>query len=90
MSYQQRKIITDSKRKNAIVSSLFPATVRDKLMSTDLVDENESYHEKQKGSKQGNGPLSDHVNRPIAELYTDTTVLFAGKPDRRELLLFLH
>jgi hypothetical protein len=71
MSHQQSKIISDSKRKNAIVSSLFPAAVRDKLMPLDMAERNESPDSKHKGSNQ--------LNRPIADLYTDTTVLFAGK-----------
>jgi hypothetical protein len=68
VAQQQQFIMSSAVRSNAIISSLFPATVRDKLHHLVINSDNESV---------GDGP-SCLFDAPIAELYTDTTVLFAG------------
>jgi hypothetical protein len=66
---QQERIISSANRSHAIVSSLYPAAVRDKIYPL----------EKSNGGMgmtlYANPSLS---SPPIAELYPETTVLFAG------------
>jgi hypothetical protein len=73
VAQQQQVIMSSAARSNAIISSLFPDTVRDKL--SHLVLNNNSSREHDTTS-EATTCLNDV---PIAELYTDTTVLFAGK-----------
>ena len=79
VSRQQKKIITSANQSHAIVSSLFPTSVRDKLYPTDgEVKQQDSDQEKAK------------VYQPIAELYPDATVLFAGKCHDGRIVLFSY
>jgi hypothetical protein len=73
VSRQQRLIMSTAKRSNAILSSLYPAIVRDKLYgNTDDFD-------KKNIEGEAGRTISYHNNEmPIAELYSDTTVLFVG------------
>jgi Adenylate and Guanylate cyclase catalytic domain len=61
VSRQQKLLMSSAERSNAIVESLFPSNVRDKLYPLDTIDENEERN----------------TGAPIAELPPDTTVLFA-------------
>lgn len=70
---QQRVILSTAKRSNAIISSLFPSNVRDKIYRTEIDD----IGQKKRNSQSGASPSVSSA--PIAELYPDTTVLFAGK-----------
>lgn len=63
---RQRVLMESAEKNNAMVSALFPAGIREKLYAQREVE------------KKGGGMHSLGVNNaPIAELYTDTTVLFA-------------
>jgi hypothetical protein len=67
---QKQLIMTNAKRSNAIVSALFPSNVRDKLYPQGQ-DDPESRDVRSEGIKS-------FSSAPIAELYPETTVLFAG------------
>jgi GTP cyclohydrolase III len=79
---RQKKVLNTAVRSTAIVSSLFPSTVRDRLYPEALLK-----HETAKGKLQSflrnyssadsNSIRDIFVGNPIAELYPDTTVLFA-------------
>ena len=88
----QRKVLSSAKRTNAIVSSLFPAQVRARLMaggddfSTALGSREDglgdSFNVSGKkipamGKDEGNEALLR--TPPIADLFTQATVMFAGK-----------
>jgi hypothetical protein len=66
ISRQQKKIVSNALRTDAIVSELFPSNVRDQL-----------YRALKNGGTQDECIEQD--NQVIAELHPDTTVLFAGK-----------
>ena len=75
VSRQQNEIISSAKRSNAIVSSLFPSHIRDQLINTmtsTTVGTGKSLKESGKALLFSSAP-------PIAELYPEATVLFAGK-----------
>jgi hypothetical protein len=69
---QQEEILSTANRSHAIVSSLFPSSVRDQLYSNQDIDKkaNTNLTTQQSPSAALMGP-------PIAELYPETTVLFA-------------
>lgn len=74
---RQKLVMNTAVRTNAIVSSLFPETVREKLFPTGSTDKNV-------GEKKENPPNATRQSdmnasmtaSPIAELYPETTVLF--------------
>jgi hypothetical protein len=70
--YQERRqkaIMESAEKNNAVVSALFPAAIREKLFANQQL---------QREMEKGGGKRTLGVNNaPIAELYTDTTVLFA-------------
>ena len=74
---QRKKIILSAQRSNEIVSSLFPSHVRDRLYPL----KSDSYHGMSNpGAGNGGtiGRLDFGEDTPIAELYPETTVMFAG------------
>ena len=85
----QRKVLSSAKRSNAIVSSLFPAQVRARLMAggddfsagskADDLFHSSSFGKKipEMGKDEGNEALLR--TPPIADLFTQATVMFAGK-----------
>jgi Adenylate and Guanylate cyclase catalytic domain len=80
---RQRKVLTSAERSSAIVSSLFPSSVRDRLYekSTTLPESAKGklqrfLREDTASSKPSSGATA-LTSSPIAELYPDTTVLFA-------------
>ena len=73
---QRKRIIQDAKRSNAIVSALFPAAVRDKLYPYEPPEP--SSHGRRNSGTEG-VLINKSIPGPIAELYPDTTVLFAGR-----------
>jgi Adenylate and Guanylate cyclase catalytic domain len=83
---RQRKVLTSAERSSAIVSSLFPSSVRDRLYEKSAAQTEVPESAKGKlqrflrednaGSKPSGG-ASALTSSPIAELYPDTTVLFA-------------
>jgi class 3 adenylate cyclase len=75
---RQNTVMTSANKSNAIVNSLFPANVRDRLMDQALADNetaqatNRSLFEN--GQTRAMGSI--HV-KPIADLFPETTVMFA-------------
>ena len=102
---RQNQVISDAKRSNAIVSSLFPAEIRDRLFGketkTKTMDQYQkhipqnskfrlkNYLAEEDGSgEMGEGPTDEAIakanaqadvydTKPIADLFPNTTVLFA-------------
>lgn len=89
---RQRKAMADAARSNAIVSSLFPAQVRDRLMADEgdrvgnkkkMTTEQEwnSYlnleRNKDFGIEDGRDEEELLQSKPIADLFPDVTVMFA-------------
>jgi class 3 adenylate cyclase len=77
VQFRNEKIVFNAARSNAIVSSMFPDAIRDRLLQ-----ENES--PKQKGSGHlksylmtGEGESGDTLSKPLADLFLETTVMFA-------------
>jgi hypothetical protein len=66
VSRQQKRLMSSAQRLNAIVDSLFPPNVRDKLFPP--IDTNNKYQE-----------VENDSGAPIADLHPETTVIFAGK-----------
>jgi hypothetical protein len=71
-------------RSNAIIKSLFPSTVRDRIFEADPSSQHFIPSKARLGSflRTGETPSSDDgkdskKSRPIADLFTDTTVMFA-------------
>ena len=86
MTRRQEKVKADAKRTNAIVSSLFPANVRDRLFQ----EGNETANQKNKGlqklkdKSRSFGLLEEDESedttlksKPIADLFPEVTVMFA-------------
>ena len=77
---RNEKIIKTAVRSTAIVTSMFPSNVRDRLYKN--IEENEKEHE-QHGSlknflRSSDGNIlerNDTKSAPLADLFTDTTVL---------------
>jgi Adenylate and Guanylate cyclase catalytic domain len=80
---RQRIVVTSAERSSAIVSSLFPSTVRDRLYASSQNGTARLLPESAKRRlhrfiREGNaGVACSPTESPIAELYPDTTVLFA-------------
>jgi hypothetical protein len=84
------KVITAAARSNAIVSSLFPSNVRDRLLAEKDVDEGKSKSGKidahrstlkgfLAGETEQDTEMQDadvYKSKPIADLFPETTVLF--------------
>ena len=79
MSIRQKKAADDAERTNAIVSSLFPANVRDRLFEDIKIDDGNqkrsSFDAFATSSDEGNGRA--FKTRPIADLIPEVTVMFA-------------
>ena len=70
---RQRLVLTTATRADKVVSSLFPEHVKEKLYETDNERTN-------KGFRRTNDIVHEpEVLNPIANLYPETTILFAGK-----------
>jgi len=65
---RNEKMIGSAARSNAIVSSLFPGNIRDRLMAQGTDGDSES---------DGMGQLVDRSSKPLADFFLETTVLFA-------------
>lgn len=98
---RNRKLLIAMTRTNAIVSSLFPSNVRDRIFAQAKTDseEKKALNGKSRlktflssGDNDDNNELNGDGNggddsdqymyktKPIADLFPETTVLFAGKP----------
>ena len=104
VSRHQEAVKESAERSNAIISSLFPAQVRDRLLAggsadaaetkasfaSPLVQTNNMSDGKNRGEGDENAPGTELLNsRPIADLFANCTVLFAGK-DIYELVIPLN
>jgi len=83
VSMRQQKVMKTAVQSTTIVSSLFPSNIRDRLLN---VNENASPEEGPSMFQPNktrlrtflnDGEPSSDSNKPIADLFTDTTVLFA-------------
>jgi hypothetical protein len=77
---RQKLVMTSAVRTNAIVSSLFPEAVRDRLYPAQMDEiQRNGFRSSMKGNafrKSGDDTSASLCDRPIAELYPETTVLF--------------
>ena len=88
---RNNKLIDRAARSNAIVSSMFPGAIRDRLIGSEVSDEsvkrgnngfiNTGGKRKLKNflNEGGSGEDKDTNAKPLADLFLETTVLFAGK-----------
>jgi len=81
VSVRQQKVMMTAIQSTTIVSSLFPANVRDRLLDANG-DGNHAGPMFQPTKSRlrtflNDGEPSDGSNKPIADLFTDTTVMFA-------------
>ena len=77
---QQKEILSTANKSHAIVASLFPSNVRDKLLNQDMsqvvgADPNMI------GKNGTTSNYSKIMGPPIADLYPNTTVLFCDVVD---------
>jgi CHASE domain len=73
---RQNHVMAATKRTNAIVTSLFPANVRDRILK-DMENQVENDFDYYKNLDANNPHQSASNARPIADLYPDATILFA-------------
>ena len=76
LARQQNEIISSAKRSNAIVSSLFPSHIREQVISASTAMTQKTMGSK--SLKESESALLYSSAPPIAELYPEATVLFAG------------
>jgi hypothetical protein len=74
MSRQRDLIMNDAQQSDAIISSIFPANVRRKVKQQQQQRTNSITL-----NKTGDHSVTMKDSMPIADLYPETTVLFAGK-----------
>ena len=83
MTTRQKQAAADAERTNAIVSSLFPANVRDRLYEDadkgDGKQKRSSLDVFVKGDNKSLDECENHAfkTRPIADLFPDVTIMFA-------------
>jgi class 3 adenylate cyclase len=72
--------LNTAEKSNAVVASLFPADVRDRLLQAQQEETKKNSKEdafRVKGLDGSQGLSNNYEGSPIAQLYPDTTVLFA-------------
>lgn len=77
---RQRKILHTATKSSAIVNSLFPETVRDRIMAEVVKEQPVTKAEMFKGKDarcESMDTSASSFSRPIADLFTDVTVMFA-------------
>jgi Adenylate and Guanylate cyclase catalytic domain len=74
---RQKTVLTTATHSTAIVSSLFPSAVRDQLYPLSASTEGDSPEGGIATNHNFDGKGEQSKGRPIAELYPDTTVMFA-------------
>jgi hypothetical protein len=90
VQYRNKKVVGAAARSNAIVASLFPSNVHDRLLAEhEEQQKNQKNMKKKMSSLKGflNGDASDlemdedmpglYKTKPIADLFPETTILFA-------------
>ena len=87
---RQRKVLDTAERSGAIVSSLFPANVRDTLMKEAKKDDSMTSIV-MNGKDKSRLDTSENIygSSPIAEFFPASTIMFAGTPDTSPLLFLL-
>ncbi|KAL7576124.1 hypothetical protein ACA910_004788 [Epithemia clementina (nom. ined.)] len=73
---RNRKLVSNAARSNAIVSSLFPGHIRDKFIGTQAPDQEKNF-KNTLSRKNSDAFLNQPGSAPIADLFLETTVLFA-------------
>jgi len=76
------RLVQNAARSNAIVTSLFPGNIRDRLIgSSDDTNEEESKNltsfMNRNKTKSGKSTLMDTYSKPLADLFLECTVIFA-------------
>lgn len=91
---RNEKVASNAARSNAIVTQLFPGKIRDQIIA-----QNEEQSMLKKKNKKnslkafvdegqvGGGEAIDATSKPLAELFLDTAIMFAGKLLLRMTLL---
>ena len=76
---RQEKVMTSAQQSNPLVSSLFPAQVRDRFMGKGQLNEEEYHVPALSSGSNGAEYTAAHLlsTKPIADLFPNTTVLFA-------------
>ena len=72
---RNENLVMKAARSNAVVSDLFPGAIRDKIL--DQENGNTSSNNKMKNFLQNGKVTTWKDGKPLAELYLDTTVLYA-------------
>ena len=77
VQHRNEKIVLNAARSNAIVSSIFPDAIRDRLLQPDEI----STKRKGSGLKSylltGEGDIGNTSSKPLADLFLETTIMFA-------------
>lgn len=74
---RNKKVENVAARSNAIVSSLFPSNVRDRLLAENLEVQVSKGKNRSKGDgTSGANDVAVYKSKPIADLFPETTVLF--------------
>ena len=79
---RQKIVLNTAEKSNAVVASLFPAEVRDRLLQAQQEEKDKKKNSKDDAFRvkdlDGSGELTNNnfEGSPIAQLYPDTTVLF--------------
>lgn len=81
VQHRNQKVVSAAARSSAIVTSLFPTTVRDRLLQEENgMKQNRPKHEmfSRRNDNDGTKSLNEVDNsKPIADLFLDCTVFFA-------------
>lgn len=72
---RNENLIKKAARSNAVVSDMFPSAIRDKILHRE--DGEISTRKKMKSFLNDGKVYDDTANKPLAELYLETTVLMA-------------
>ena len=80
---RNEKLVENAARSNALVSSLFPRTIRERFVEQNNIGDTATTRVSNlkaflNGKDMPNGQDFRESN-PIADLFVDTTVMFAGK-----------
>ena len=76
VQHRNEKIVVTAARSNAIVSSIFPDAIRDRLLQRNEVPSNRR-HLKSYLMNGGNEGADDLSSKPLADLFLETTIMFA-------------
>ena len=75
---RNNKLIQDAARSNAVVTSLFPGSMRDRVLDAARVGSGSAPSKRLKSFLvDANPDEADGADRPLAELFLDCSVVFA-------------